>query len=283
MPAKPAKKGAKKSEGLEVPKRLSVSSEKRDRKEIARYTDFGDSSRIEKPLVIHKGKGKKLGDCENVAKQIAKKTRSDPLLKKIHTILLGRVNKQTKIKDNLHEFSGVVYADDFNREKLEAKLDKQRLNDIRAILHFFGQEAKGTKEECIEHLVNFLEKPAASDLVVASPKKRKRSASPASRSKSPSKKSKSSKSEKPKKKRAKKDPNAPKRNLSAYMFFAQDKRESVVKEHGLKGKEAVTEAGKLLGAMWHKVSASDKDKYQAKADKDKERYVKEKKKYDAKK
>jgi len=279
MPAKPSpKKATKKRENLEVGKRLVPAADKRERKGISRYTDFGDTYRVEKPLVIHKGKGKKLGDCENVAKQINKRTRNDPLLKKIHTLLLGRVNKQTKIKDNLEEFSGVVYTEDYTQDKLKTKLEKVHLVDIRSILGFFGQESKGTKDECIDNLVSFLEKPAASDLVVASPKKRKRSASPSS-SRSRSR----SRSPVAKKARTKKDKNAPKRPLSAYMFFVKDARDDVVKEHGLKGSEIVTEAGKILGAKWKKISAAEKKKYQAKADKDKERYQKEKKKYEAKK
>jgi hypothetical protein len=93
-------------------------------------------------------------------------------------------------------------------------------------------------------------------------------------SKSPSRSSRKSKSPK---KGKKKDPNAPKKALSAYMFFAQANRDKVKKENP---DATFGELGKHLGKLWSKASKSDKAKYEAKANKDKERYEKEKAKYD---
>ncbi|TNY24060.1 high mobility group box domain-containing protein [Rhodotorula diobovata] len=75
----------------------------------------------------------------------------------------------------------------------------------------------------------------------------------------------------------KKDPNAPKRPLSAYMHFSQDMR-SVVKEEN----PDVTfgEIGKLLGVKWKEATENDKKPYEEKAKADKERYEKEKAAYD---
>ncbi|GAA5891480.1 hypothetical protein JCM8208_007297 [Rhodotorula glutinis] len=75
----------------------------------------------------------------------------------------------------------------------------------------------------------------------------------------------------------KKDPNAPKRPLSAYMHFSQDKRSEVKEEN-----PDVTfgEIGKLLGAKWKEATDDEKKPYQAKAEADKERYEKEKSAYD---
>jgi structure-specific recognition protein 1 len=114
--------------------------------------------------------------------------------------------------------------------------------------------------------------------------KRKRAASkeraPAKKrrsvSKSPSRSKKSTKKGGSKKK---KDPNAPKKALSAYMIFAQANRDKVKKENP---DASFGELGKLLGKLWGKASKSDKAKYEAKANKDKERYEKEKAKYDKK-
>jgi len=72
--------------------------------------------------------------------------------------------------------------------------------------------------------------------------------------------------------RKKKDPNAPKRAMSAYMFFAQANRDKVKKDHP---DASFGEMGKILGKMWSKASASEKSKYEAKSEKDKERYEKE--------
>lgn len=76
----------------------------------------------------------------------------------------------------------------------------------------------------------------------------------------------------------KKDPNAPKRGLSAYMFFANDNRQKVRDEHpGIK----FGEVGKLLGEMWKELTDKDKGPYEAKAKADKERYESEKARYQA--
>jgi hypothetical protein len=86
------------------------------------------------------------------------------------------------------------------------------------------------------------------------------------------------KSPKTKAKKAKKvkDPNAPKRNLSAYFFFMNDQRPKVVKANpDLK----VTEVGKKLGELWRAMSDSEKAPYNKKADADKVRYEKQKAAY----
>jgi len=74
----------------------------------------------------------------------------------------------------------------------------------------------------------------------------------------------------------KKDPNAPKRGLSAYMFFANDNRDKVREENpGIK----FGEVGKQLGEKWKELSAKEKEPYDKKAKEDKERYEREKAEY----
>merc|ERR1711916_376216 len=81
-----------------------------------------------------------------------------------------------------------------------------------------------------------------------------------------------------KKERKAKDPNAPKRPLSSYMLFCQEKREEVKS----KNKDAkATEISKILGEMWSKVSDSEK-KNQDMQEKAKARYEKEKEAYEKK-
>lgn len=69
-----------------------------------------------------------------------------------------------------------------------------------------------------------------------------------------------------------KDPNAPKRALSAYMFFANDSRETVRTEN-----PGVTfgQIGRLLGEKWKSLSAEEKEPFEAKAAADKKRYESE--------
>lgn len=59
----------------------------------------------------------------------------------------------------------------------------------------------------------------------------------------------------PKAKRAKKDPNAPKKPLNAYMFFAGEHRSTVLAQHpGLRASEVT----KKLGEMWKATASDDK-------------------------
>jgi len=74
----------------------------------------------------------------------------------------------------------------------------------------------------------------------------------------------------------KKDPNAPKRGLSAYMFFANEQRENVRNENpGI----AFGQVGKVLGERWKALSEKQRQPYEAKAAADKKRYEDEKAAY----
>ncbi|KAH7314772.1 hypothetical protein KP509_21G019400 [Ceratopteris richardii] len=75
-----------------------------------------------------------------------------------------------------------------------------------------------------------------------------------------------------KKKRRKKDPNAPKRAISSYMYFAQSEREVLKKTNpGL----SFQEVGKVIGERWKKLSDAEKERYEESARQDKARYNKE--------
>lgn len=94
------------------------------------------------------------------------------------------------------------------------------------------------------------------------------------------------------------DPRAPKRGLSAYMFFANDNREKVREENpGISfGKTRafntithagdlvwltfpVGQVGKMLGERWKNLSDTDRRPYDEKAAADKKRYEEEKAAY----
>jgi len=84
---------------------------------------------------------------------------------------------------------------------------------------------------------------------------------------------------KPKKKQ--KDPNAPKRACSAYIFFASENRNQIKANmaEGTNQKELLTEVGR----QWKDLAEKKKEKYVKMANKDKERYAKEMEKYSAEK
>ena len=80
--------------------------------------------------------------------------------------------------------------------------------------------------------------------------------------------------------KGKKDPDAPKRPMSSYMYFANEKREEVKKGNP---KLSVTEVTKVLGEQWGKLREAGKGgtkKYDQLAAKDSLRYQKEKEAYD---
>lgn len=87
-----------------------------------------------------------------------------------------------------------------------------------------------------------------------------------------------------KKKKVPKDPEAPKRPMSAYMFYAQEMRQNVVQENP---NAKLVDVSKILGEMWNKLDKTKSGKnggkkYEELAAEDRERYNQEKKIYDAK-
>lgn len=86
--------------------------------------------------------------------------------------------------------------------------------------------------------------------------------------------------EKKGRKRKRKDPDAPKRNLSPFFLFCNVERPNVKKVNPGFG---VGEVAKALGEAWKNVSAADKVKYEKEAVKEKLRYEKEMEAYNARK
>jgi len=255
----------------DLPKRLQPETQKRTAKKVERFDIVEEKSRLPKEVVIKKGKGTKFENIDPIAAQIKKRAKSDDLLQTLHTIVYGKASKDTDVKENLSKFSGLVYEDDEKgRKALENKLNGYMLRPLRAIAALLGQDPEGDREEIVERIANFLEKPKDFEKTYPIPgekKKRKRSSS---RSKSPRSKS-------PRKKKQKKDKNAPKRPRSAYILFCSDKRDEVKKKYP---DESITDIAKRLGKLWGKTSDSDKKKFEKEAEKDKERYEKEMKKYE---
>ena len=114
-------------------------------------------------------------------------------------------------------------------------------------------------------------------------KKTKKAKSPA-RSKAPLKKMAKGKVEKKEKEtkalvllaKRKRDPNAPKRPLTAFMYFAREERPKVMKDNP---NFSVPEIGRELGARWRKLEDNERAKFDALAAKDRARYQAQMKKY----
>ena len=85
--------------------------------------------------------------------------------------------------------------------------------------------------------------------------------------------------EKSKKRGSKKEKKeGPKKPLSGFMFFSQDRRKSLKEE---KPDLKITEASVLIGAEWKKLTDTDKEPYMKMAKDDKERYEQEKEKFES--
>lgn len=75
-----------------------------------------------------------------------------------------------------------------------------------------------------------------------------------------------------KRRRQVKDPNAPKRSLSAFFWFSHDERP---KAKGLNPNYRVGDIAKVLGRLWAETGPEVKSKYEAMASRDKARYQRE--------
>jgi len=83
-----------------------------------------------------------------------------------------------------------------------------------------------------------------------------------------------------KEKKDKKDKDAPKRAISAFFYYQKERRESLKKEQpNLDNKALISK----MSEEWNKMKEPEKTKYNNLAAKDKERYEREKKAYEAKK
>jgi ABC-type transporter MlaC component len=80
-------------------------------------------------------------------------------------------------------------------------------------------------------------------------------------------------------KKKKKDPNAPKRGMTAFMYFSNEMRPKVKAENP---DLSFGDMGKKLGEMFRGLTPEEKRKYEKKAEDDKDRYKKEQADYAAK-
>lgn len=78
--------------------------------------------------------------------------------------------------------------------------------------------------------------------------------------------------------KAKKDPNAPKRGSSGYIFYGKKRRPEIKEEDP---DMAFGDITKMIAAEWKELSDKEKKPYLAQAAKDKIRYEKEKKEYES--
>ncbi|XP_019616304.1 PREDICTED: FACT complex subunit SSRP1-like [Branchiostoma belcheri] len=96
----------------------------------------------------------------------------------------------------------------------------------------------------------------------------------------PAKRRKASDGGRKRKKRQKKDPNAPKKAMTAFMIWLNATRSDLRKENP---DASIGEIGKIAGEKWREMGPSDKEEWEQKAKEDKERYKAAMEEYEARK
>lgn len=139
------------------PSRPSDIAGRRDRKAVVRLEIALPEAA---PLVIVAGKGKKLGEIDNVAVRIGKLPSKSDTLKRLHSFCYGRPGVATVLKKNLREFSG--FDSDDKCEKMRASAGRCAAAQLREVLTLCDLELSGTKDALIERLCTWLRKPVPS-------------------------------------------------------------------------------------------------------------------------
>eukprot|EP00899_Mesostigma_viride_P021596 jgi/Mesvir1/29438/Mv23020-RA.1 len=113
------------------------------------------------PIEIPKGAGTQLRDIPNVEYRLKKVNRKDKILKDLHRVLFKRPGKETTVKQNIGSFSGFVYENkDKDQAAVRQKLMGFQTGPLGEMLEFFDLHKSGTKEERVDRLIEFFEKPA---------------------------------------------------------------------------------------------------------------------------
>ncbi|XP_038984333.1 cilia- and flagella-associated protein 251-like isoform X2 [Phoenix dactylifera] len=149
----------------------------RERKAVERYTALSPRrTSATKVLAIEQGAGIKLKDIPNVLFKLSKR-KVDENLQILHTILFGRKSNVHFLKRNILQFSGIVWADnkEKQRAKIKEKLDKcnkEKLLDFCELLDLHVLKATAKKEEISAKLLEFLESPYVTRDVVLTEKEK---------------------------------------------------------------------------------------------------------------
>lgn len=135
----------------------------RERKTIERFVASTEKE-TSKEIAIEKGKGTLLKDIPNVAFQVSKRSRADDSLKTLHFVLYRRRVKASHIKNNVLQFSGFIWGEDEEKQKMHLKVKLDKLNkevlfNMCDILDIQGIKSSTKKEEVVAKLIEFLEAP----------------------------------------------------------------------------------------------------------------------------
>lgn len=196
-----------------------------------------------------------------IVKTVLERKKSDDSdLMMLHRVLYNAACKKKDVKRNIREFSGVVYSESLDRAKLLARIERttKSFAKMREVAKLLGVDSRTTKEDLKDGLAAFLEAPADHGAVHKSTVKKAEKRAE-KEEKKVTKVAKKLGKKAAKKKTTKED--KPKKPLSAYMIFSNEKREELVKKFP---ELSMPEIAKKTGELWKK---ADQEKYKEMAKK----------------
>ncbi|KAK3013182.1 hypothetical protein RJ639_007901 [Escallonia herrerae] len=177
---KPVKE--KEQKELKTPVASVIERPVRERKSVERLVAVIDKDSV-REFYIEKGRGTALKDIPNVAYKLSKR-KTDDTFKLLHTILFGRRGKALQVKNNISRFSGYVWHENEEKQKLKIKEKfdkcvKEKLLDFCDVLDIPITKTTAKKEDIVIKLIDFLVAPYATTTELLaekdqSSKKRKR-------------------------------------------------------------------------------------------------------------
>jgi len=274
-------------ENIELPQNFQLSSDKREPKDVIRFEP--DPLPVPSDSVkLMQGNGRRLTECPNIKKQIENFPVAHDVVVALHK-LIYTVHDITRypVKEDLLEFNGIEYEGFKNRNYWERKVNARSTYLITKILEFVGLDFSGDRELLIPRLVNWLENPKDSPVVlVANRGFLKESAKEKNVFSYDPDEDRSQRKIKERKEEAEqneqltqllldeaKEPTKiydfPQKPKTAYMKFIDDNRAQITKENVGSSQKTVI---KIIGEMWSKLPKQQKDKYIREAKLDKQRF-----------
>ncbi|XP_048462644.1 protein DEK isoform X1 [Rhincodon typus] len=159
---------------------------KREKKKVERLT-LQVTPSAKDTFSIPEGRGTKLGEIERIQYFMGKTKAED--LKSLHKILYNRPGSLATLKRNIRLFTGFSFeSGSEEHKKKEEVLKKNPISVLKVICTVLDLERKGTKDEIVSKILNFLMKPKASGKSLPKPKKKRQKGGKKEHSSSGSKK-----------------------------------------------------------------------------------------------
>ncbi|XP_078098037.1 protein DEK-like isoform X3 [Mustelus asterias] len=144
---------------------------KREKKKVERLT-LQVTPSAKETFSIPEGRGTRLGEIERIQYFMGKTKAED--LKSLHKILYNRPGSLATLKKNIRLFTGFSFESGSEQhKKKEEVLKKNPISVLKVICTVLDLERKGTKDEIVSKILNFLMKPRASGKSLPKPKKKR--------------------------------------------------------------------------------------------------------------